>query len=61
MSRTRHHRHQRSTHCGEDYGSAHNCNRHYARNYGVYGRERLHSELRMEDKKLSRTAWEQGQ
>ena len=56
MSRTKHHRHQKHTHMGYDYGSRHNCNRHYGGGYGWYARILLHKELRQEDKEVVRNA-----
>ena len=52
MSRTTHHRNQKHSHCGYDYGSKYKCNKNYAQSYGVDGRNRADSERRQQDKKV---------
>lgn len=50
MSRTNHHRNQKTQHLGHDYGSRYNCNRKYTQSYGKYGRDLADSERRNESK-----------
>jgi len=52
MSRTRHHRHQSSRHCGHDYGARYKCNKSYGAAYGVVSRGRAATERRQKGKKL---------
>ncbi len=50
MSRTAHHRSQRATHCGYDYGGKYRCNRGYGGGYGRHGRNVAHREMRADAK-----------
>lgn len=50
MSRTKHHRHQRRQHMGQDYWSRMACNKWGALYYGVHGRNIADSERRIQDK-----------
>jgi len=54
VSRTNHHRNQKTQHLGHDYGSRYNCNRKYSQSYGKYGRDLADSERRNEDKLIVR-------
>lgn len=46
MSRTTHHRGQKSRHDGHDYGARYKCNKRYGQGYGKDGRDRAHKEIR---------------
>jgi hypothetical protein len=50
MSRTHHHRTQRNTHCGHDYGGKFNVNKCYGAGYGSYSRQLAHREMRADSK-----------
>lgn len=50
MSRTRHH--GKDNHIGHDYGGRAKCNKSYNNAHGAYGRQRLHEELRIQDKEI---------
>ena len=54
MSRTHHHKEQKYTHVGHDYGARYKCNKSYGAAYGKDSRDRAHSELRAEDKEVVR-------
>ena len=53
MSRTRHHRGQKSQHNGHDYGGRYNCNKGYGNSYGVAGRDRARVERRNDDDRIN--------
>lgn len=52
MSRTKHHRDQKSIHCGYDYGGKYKHNKHYGGGYGADGRNAADKERREEGKDL---------
>lgn len=54
MSRTHHHRAQKSQHCGHEYGARYNCNKTYGTHYGPDGRNRAHREMRADSKRIVR-------
>lgn len=52
MSRTNHHRNQKSNHEGHDYGGKYKHNKHYGGGYGVDGRNAADKERREEGKDI---------
>jgi len=54
MSRTYHHRNQKTQHIGHDYGARYKCNRKFNQSYGKYGRALADSERRNVSKDMIR-------
>lgn len=54
MSRTHHHKGQKTLHNGEDYGARYKCNRHYVNPYGKHGRKIASTERRITSKNIIR-------
>lgn len=52
MSNTHHHKNQKQSHCGYDYGGRYTHNKHYGGGYGVDGRDAADKERRQLSKTL---------